>query len=864
MRKHRGAKFLPALAVLLLLSAPQPPSAAEENIFVLAMTTPPEAISRLLTMSRSDRERALAALFNNGNPRCRQVAVRVVEQTYAVKFVPVLKSLLAGEKNPQIRERYRKLIERLELYQKIAFEEDDVPPAPADRREKREKKASDIFKPVTVRVQVLTRDGRPAAGCGAQAFSDDYGVRVPYRELQKLDDNGCCELGLFPGKWTFFAAGGKNGSGIYVCQPGKTIEDDTKLTLKPDKSMTLKFGGMDMNDVRVVDSAFAGFLECVSLGETAAGAFNLGYSGGRSCDTIAFRQPAGGAGFFCYKPGLTRKSRVEISTKKTRCGCFKFELARGGRAPKSVEVKISVRSLPNKDITFKASGPFSLYVTPGEVEMSYALETKENRRLAFSRKAYKLSGGNLKKITFGGEYAFSVFHQYYKKFAGRKNVLAYYLFVKDVNGHYLSNYWKISGRRRKRITIPIKVTLDKRVVFDTGKTKPDRQFMSEAGWIRSEADLERVSYEVDLGLGSGKRTLGGHGLDYTKESKHFRFVGVHELAHTAESWLKGSEAIYEIFCKMLDMTPRWRTGKTGKADIRFRVKMPPGVGAYGGGHGMTFTIGSGLSVTQPWRILRVPLRHELLHTFGHSHRDFMHITCQEAGVRFSGDAVAARFKGNKPQNDEILRCRRGEKTPKPEAVVDYVLLAHYGYQVFKKYVETAQAHRDKLQAEGLTETEGDCAIFSALTRDEALSIYRAAGVRLNEEAVERGIKLLRKSGGRKGSEVARKRPPEQLAAAQAVQKAAKAFERGDPASAEVHVQTALKNIPAIGDYRTRTWFYCRLAELYLKDGQKEKAYEMFRETQRAASKVDAGYLRKIRGICVNTLKGEAILRINFF
>jgi len=264
-------------------------------------------------------------------------------------------------------------------------------------------------------------------------------------------------------------------------------------------------------------------------------------------------------------------------------------------------------------------------------------------------------------------------------------------------------------------------------------------------------------------------------------------------------------------------------------------------------------VGAGLNVTRPERILTVPLRHEVLHTFGHGHQDFMAVTCEEAGVRMLGGSPAAREE-NRAKQEDMRRCLRGELARAPESVVPQLLRARFGYGLFLRYIATGKPKREALRAQGLSEVEADCAIFDTLTGRQARGIYRAAGASLNEANLEKGVALLTGTdttvavsdgGGNRG------------AVNRAVHAARQAMEEQNQPQMLKQVAQAKSLIPQVGNYRFQADRYLALGQLLFMHGLKEAACELLKDCQRAATQVSAAYVNSARGQCLNVLTGRA-------
>jgi len=514
-------------------------------------------------------------------------------------------------------------------------------------------------------------------------------------------------------------------------------------------------------------------------------------------------------------------------------------------------------------VDLKLQLPAEVSVPAGPLEVSYTYSVGPYR-LAFARKGYKLSPGQRMAVRLGGPYECSVFHQFHKEFARKPNVLTYYLFVRDANEHYLSDCSQMmEKRRREHVLIPVTVRLKGQTVFNSSQTKPDRQFASEAGSIPSKEDLDALQYEVGLPFeGEQRRTLKGHGDDLVKESAHYRFSAPSELAANADYWLEGAETVYEGFCRLLRQTPGWQK-KPGRCNIRFQIKMLPGVGAFATGRSVNFHVPTGMALTHPSRILDIPFCHELLHTFGHGHQDYMHITCQEVCGQFSDLKDVVRFKRGRDEQENLLRCMRGEPVPQPDSLVSHLLLARFGYEIFEGYLTRGRPMRERLKEKGLSETETDCTVFAWLTRGQTTSVYEAADVPMDAAKVKAGLAALTSKTDEDDAAGKTTDAAEARAANKALKDVETAFAAKKPTEAMAHVRELVALMPKLGDHRFRAWLCCRTGELLFTNGKKEEAYQMLKESQRAAGKVSGRYFSKVRGICVNVLKGEPVFRINF-
>lgn len=827
-----------------------------------------EATAKLLLMPAEKRDETLRLLLKSGEHGQRGLAADVIKSIYALPLLDELKAAETREAgHKRVQKRMQDAIKTLTLYSPIAVKEleNAAPTAGSLNAITGRTGMEGLFTPAAVDVLVVQDNGKPFGDCSTQAFSDDYGILVPFGEFKKTDASGHATFDIFPGKWTFFAFGHSKGSALYLCSPGVEVTDGDTVTLRPTSRMTVDFiaeGGtpLDVDEVLMVDAAFSDFLPPAPLGPSDHGKFQVWTAGERPLDITAARQPRGEPGILLHAGRQTPREDMQMSARKQDCAEFVFEASPDPPKISNAQITLAPRCLSKTRIPFTGDLPMRVIASAGTTEVSYSYQTEDGYSLDFAPRRCDLPKGSSKTVKLGGPYRCSDFHQFYKNYAREKNKLAYYLFVRDSNDHLLRQCSKTAGRRRA-VALPLKVKLDGNVIFDSSSARPTRQqFAGVPCSIPDAESLERLQYEVDLPFTPGKTyAFKGHGADFTKGSEHFNLEMPNELAYNADNWLEGSELLFDGYCDLLGYTPKWTASGTG---IRFRCKMPPGVGAFASGGGVSFTIASGETMTHPRRILDVPLRHELLHKFAFSHRDYMAINCQEVAVRMYEDNPAPRFRKRRSEHLEMLKCMRGEAVVKPDAVIPQILLARYGHDLFNDYKQKGCLKRDLLLAQGLSEMETDCAIFAFYGGDDVIDIFRATGIPFDESNLKKGLALLSGDGTEAAAEVSKtpRGPNPQGMAGRAYNRAKNLFEQGKVNEALKLMKTAAAHAEQIPNHRQRAALFCRMGETLFQNGKEEESYEMLKACQRAAARVDYAYLTTARRMCLDVLRGKLIMR----
>jgi len=847
--------------VLAVLSA----SAAAPDLVQLAREKPAEAVNAALALPPELRRETLRQLLGQADMRALGAGLTVMERALDSTLTNDLQKCLAkgGARLP--RTRIENLLKEIALYQPIAIAEAPqfaAPPAPGPASPAPSETAR-RFRPVSVKVRVQRTDGAPAEGVGVRVFSDDFGVSVPLGSWARPGPDGLFNLALFPGHWTFFAAGAREaGQGLYLCRPGTEVVADGEMVLRADRTLTLAFpdlaAGQEMDEVQVSDSAFSAYLPAGRLGKTAKGVLRLLTGPGRPLDVIAVRQPVGGAGLVLFANHVQADAAGRLAVRGGQAmATLQFAPAAGAAALSKARVDLRIHSLQRPEVTLTGAPPFQVAISTGLVEVAYGWETARQEALDFHARGYPLAAGERRPFSLGEPYASSIFHQFYRSFQHATNMTAYYLFVTDANGHILERY-RPAARSGAAPAIPVEVWRAGKMIFNSsapGKLRA-RQFVSEMEGLSPAVNLDaELEYRVRLPFTgeTSPRLLKGHGQDAEVNSRHFRFKGPREVAYSATNWIQGAELTYAAMSRLLGQETRKREQGAAQG-ISINAMMPVGVGAFASGGNTTFPVGSALELTRPLRVLKVPFSHELLHTFAHGHKDYMSLTCRETAVTLFQGSPAARALGGSAENDEFLRALQGKVALNHSQLLGPMLMESFGYTNFLRYFAEGRPRREQLWAAGLTELETDCALFDSFTGGRARAIFHSLGVPLRPDMVERGLALLKAAPSEAEARAAAAARREVGAT---LRRLRESLARNDPAAGQL--ATALrKNLEPINDQRYVADMYAVAGELYFKNGAKLPAYEMLKDCQRAALKVSPSFFLNARSTCLKILKGEAI------
>jgi len=839
-------------------------SRCEEGILVRAQRSPKEAAQEVLCMTPDEQQATLKKLLGSPRRGVCQCALDVLDVTFDRRLLPDLERVIADNRAARLHPRIKTLVDSMKLYEPIAVE-GLVPPRP--RRPTGLTSGEETpFRTVPVRLRLLNQAGRPVPRAAFQAYAEEFGICVPYQSFAKPDNSGECRLDLFPGKWTFSAAASGEGLGAYVCRTGVTIEGPTTVDLRCDKQLTLQFRHgprpVDVDEVKVIDCGFAGFLNAPSLGPGPKGKFVLAVASDRPCTLVATRQAGSeGTAYLFHVPRLSAGSQDRLVLDAEEMATLAYTAADQGVRARRVELELSIFHTGPADAKFQGGLPLKGYVPTGEIEAQHTYETDSGFRLQFIRPAIHLAAKVEQNVVLGGPLECSVFNLYHINFAQRvqnaKPSIDYYLFVHDSSESLLNGFWKIDGKRRTPAAIQLGVRSGDRELLDSSKGKPRTSLLGSVEDVPPKLNLNDLQYRIEFPFAPGKTfEAKGHKEDYEREAEgRFKFVGPKEMTPWVAPWLKAARSIDDAISAVLPDPPTPSPGRV--IALRFRPMMSTGVGALASGRGIIHPVRACLAVTHPDRALRTALRHELLHKHGIGHQDYMPILQTEASARIFPSRPGLFFVGNRSIHDSMLSSLRGATPPNPEVLAVPLLRARLGYGVFHDYVEKGRAQRERLLAEGLTQWEADCAIFDWLSERKASPLFLAAGVPFAAGNVDRGIEFL--TGLTPGGDpLSKKGGPEQARVNRAFAAAQKAFDKKDREAALKYVKEALDALPAVASHRYRADLYMYLGALLFKHDCKTQAYDALKECQRTATKIGEGFVVRARGSCLRILRGEPV------
>jgi hypothetical protein len=241
----------------------------------------------------------------------------------------------------------------------------------------------------------------------------------------------------------------------------------------------------------------------------------------------------------------------------------------------------------------------------------------------------------------------------------------------------------------------------------------------------------------------------GHGIDSRQASEHYLFMGPHETAESADVWLNAAEASYRA-CTQVMGTPIF--SKPRNREIRF---LPRTMACAPGADTHFSAAVAGLKTSVPARIFETAVIHEIIHTFGVPDGEYRLHIGQAVGELIPECGILSRREGGSGiWGMAIIACLRGESLEGHGFPVSLELRLHtahqiigwrFGFRIFHDQLVKSRQVAKTLSQEGIPDEVIDCALLDSLTGDQAYPIFKAAGIDLPQDKLQKARSILSSS-----------------------------------------------------------------------------------------------------------------------
>jgi hypothetical protein len=612
---------------------------------------------------------------------------------------------------------------------------------------------------VRVTLQVLDYDGTPLEEAWVRSFSEDYGIQVPNFLMNKTDSSGLLSLRLMNGTWSFFVYGGeryansKPGYGYFVCLLNHSLQADETFVLRPNITTSISFfnfnGAPLDGEVRAGESNHTPIVLTTTIGSTSNGKIII-YSLPRISIKILMYSLGSNIGYVFLE---TIRSGDNLSVKAVDREMAKIYMSikdKDGN-PSIGTYFINYNDFDIGDntglhpIEVVVNGQYTLYSTPTSITVTSTLQRGWGAYHSVPED-YDLIRDRELTINRGGPFNVSVHIM--------QDRTQIWLDVRDSFGNLWMNSWPISA--------PVRIIRDRDVVY-AGNLKGFIDYLGMTYQIDDPLD-----YHITLDIGEcGTYILTGRLLSSqsllkfrTISTKHFD-IDVPDVGGKVAERFDKIASFFEVAYDAQSMI--MGHGITNKIKVEFPINIIAGVG------GSNYIgMATGFSLDHSYRTIPSTFigvaTHELGHVFQHSY------PFQPPGWYVSPwfGEPAATWLGNKAielilspkhalydrgrHDNFYLDLLRG--SPTSSQLIEniqflmFYLEKWYGHNILKEFVRlwAFQDAGSLLAQRGFNVNESIVSVFSALVGKNLASIFRQAGLDIQDTRINEGMTIVSQLG----------------------------------------------------------------------------------------------------------------------
>jgi len=265
------------------------------------------------------------------------------------------------------------------------------------------------------------------------------------------------------------------------------------------------------------------------------------------------------------------------------------------------------------------------------------------------------------------------------------------------------------------------------------------------------------------------------------------------------------------------------------------------------------------------------LPHEMLHTFGFGHDDFMDVWSNAAirATRSERIPDVCVLPPKAPIQERILVVLRGENSEAAANVVPWLVYGRCGLDPLRKYQDVEKEWKPAIQTHDVNDQETYCAILSQMAGTDLRDAYAAASIPIRPVAFAAACQSIAElrtasltktepqgetTSGTMASAPAAKGPVTTDTLLSRALDGARA--KGAVGVTELRQKIALvKQVPL---NRARVRLYLRFGKTFDDLGAKDDAYAAYRQGQREAAKVSREYVDLCRRLATDAVMGKPL------
>ena len=608
------------------------------------------------------------------------------------------------------------------------------------------------FKFVNVTLVIEDINGVPIENAEVKAFSQDWGIRYPWRlPFEYSDEEGIARFNLPVGNWSFFAGGGFDfsnnnpGIGYFSEISNMKITENITLIMKPTKIINLTIKDfesepLDMDKILMMDANYTPIVLPPTIGKTQNGEIHIQVTENLSYDMLLIKNSLPGDGFLILEKNVS--SSIEINLNRSELVHLTYYFYNSTGAPTTGYAMISQTNFSIGEdsgvgmIDFRVEGVRDIYTTPGAVWI-YTRLVIEDQSYAFWGNDYIFAPGTNRTFRFGGNITTQL--KVIPTFDTQT-----YLWITDEFGNFIDwgFSWNSSGR------FPCHIKLFQNGVLIKEWDLSDAQ---SVGQHFNPDEYEELYYELSVDLGDlGQWEMEGNfisnetAIEYTIiNTTHFtiKYFGTEEMKDEVANFM---EQAYLAQCDLLEHERQRRLY------LNYEISM---AGMAGGD-----TMWLGMFAHWTWRApsytSSVPFVafHELGHLMqprsiqpGKFDENFASLLSTEAIKEIYGDKIGLWNKGM--HNIEFFAYLAGDiKEQSSQFFINY-LTKVYGFDIHNDFFAAwneSDPHSPLsiLKANGFSTDECIVTIYSYLVDENLAWLGQLTGYNVTHERVLKGISLL--------------------------------------------------------------------------------------------------------------------------
>jgi hypothetical protein len=621
---------------------------------------------------------------------------------------------------------------------------------------------------VNVTLNVKDYDGTALADAEVEAFSEDWGMRLPKDYVfGHTDSNGSYCFRVPTGIWSFFAGAGidykskHSGEGYFAFALRTGIEDNTAIVIQPNDTVEISVcdvRGAPLDDVEVnaMLSDYVPILLTPLCGIVEDGKISIHTGSGHNFSLFLTKVPGSNEGYFLIEESVTSGSRIVVKPKPEGLSHVRFQAVNASYLAKRVTVTV-IFPFFDRDHwvsfrNFDIQGNASAYFSPTHVDINYICG-EDRWYYCFAGTMYSFSAGSENAIAFGGPASVSLKAE--NAYPPNSGPTQMWLQVRDAFGNRMALFSDPKGNN-----ISLQLVRDEQVIYN--HTYGGFYFLLDDRYIDNS-----IEYRINLDLGE-YGFFDFSGLLFSNETQLRRqevqspdFVihvpeGFEDKTNYMVTLLESAFSTYrEVLNGFLPYDKK----------INVYVDICPMAAGTAWGENTTVWLGGFLDshmIGYPYSMFEGVLYHELAHIFQCTPQfnffiaeagdcwygeSITQIFVHEAILKRYGYRVALWDMGNECSAFFEHLCENKTDADSAIRFIEFYLKKKWGMAIHTKFIDlwanqSSATYKERLFRAGFSVNETVIILYSFLTHENLATLFQLANFDISEERVAEGLGLM--------------------------------------------------------------------------------------------------------------------------